>query len=624
MLKTVLTLLAGTVICVNIMAETATQTDWSGGPGISGPVMDWGNMFDMEVGINWYRAAGKLSLEYIPPIENPVHETYTRANHAIPADFDGDGDMDVLGASGRYSPPYFYTGRVDWWENLDSTGTSWTRHTIDDDFESAPSVYPVDVDGDGDCDVIGTARGYINDLVWWENADSLGITWIEHTIPTSLQEGSSIYAADMDGDEYMDIICTDVSYGDVIWLENADGTGTNWIEHTIDGGFGGAEAVYAIDMDDDEDMDVVGAAFEHDDITWWENMDGVGINWTEHAVDGNFDGARSVYAADMDGDGDMDVQGASWNDWEIAWWENLDGAGINWDRHLVSGSFNYAFAVHAADIDGDDDADILGAAYFGDDITWWENTDGSGANLVEHTVDDNFDGARDVCTGDMDGDGDLDILGAAHEAGDISWWDVTCCTPSGELVSSIFDTDTLAQWDSLTWISETPYETSLSFQVRSSLDPIEMGEWSDDIEVPGNLSAYLTDGDRYVQYKVYLETPNPANSPVLEEVTITWTGMLDVGNLVGVEQPSEFCLYPNFPNPFNAATVIKYSLPQAGPVMLTIHNILGQKVATIFDESQQTGHQKVSWGANSFPSGIYFAQLKSGSEIKTIKMVLLK
>lgn len=88
--------------------------------------------------------------------------------------------------------------------------------------------------------------------------------------------------------------------------------------------------------------------------------------------------------------------------------------------------------------------------------------------------------------------------------------------------------------------------------------------------------------------------------------------------------PSDFVLYPAYPNPFNAVTVLKYSLPQPGPMALTIHNILGQKIATIFDGPQQAGFHTIRWDANSFPSGIYFTQLKSGNDIKTIKMVLLK
>jgi len=65
---------------------------------------------------------------------------------------------------------------------------------------------------------------------------------------------------------------------------------------------------------------VRGAAGFANDITWWEN-DGE-QNFTEHTIAANFDGANSVYAADIDSDGDMDVLGAAWGADEITWWES--------------------------------------------------------------------------------------------------------------------------------------------------------------------------------------------------------------------------------------------------------------------------------------------------------------
>jgi len=101
------------------LPQTATQTDWSEGPGISGPVSNWGNAFDMEIGVNWYSFTGALNLAFSSPMEHTVIGSYVRASHALPVDIDGDGDKDILGAAGRYSPPYFFSGRIDWWENVD-------------------------------------------------------------------------------------------------------------------------------------------------------------------------------------------------------------------------------------------------------------------------------------------------------------------------------------------------------------------------------------------------------------------------------------------------------------------------------------------------------------------------
>ena len=95
--------------------------------------------------------------------------------------------------------------------------------------------------------------------------------------------------------------------------------------------------------------------------------------WTEHTVDGTFDNATSVFAADVDGDGDMDVLGAAFGDDEIAWWENTAGDGTAWTEHTVDGAFDGAFSVYATDVDGDGDMDVLGAAFFAGGIAWWES-----------------------------------------------------------------------------------------------------------------------------------------------------------------------------------------------------------------------------------------------------------
>jgi len=99
--------------------------------------------------------------------------------------------------------------------------------------------------------------------------------------------------------------------------------------HTVDILFDGAISVYSEDIDGDGDMDVLGAACFADDITWWENSEadtGSGIYWIRHIIDGDFDYARSVHSEDVDNDGDMDVIGAAWDDSVIVWWENEDGS----------------------------------------------------------------------------------------------------------------------------------------------------------------------------------------------------------------------------------------------------------------------------------------------------------
>jgi len=88
--------------------------------------------------------------------------------------------------------------------------------------------------------------------------------------------------------------------------------------------------------------------------------------------------------------------------------------------------------------------------------------------------------------------------------------------------------------------------------------------------------------------------------------------------------PEEFLLLPNYPNPFNSATVIKYRLPTSCYVQLEIYNLVGQRVATLVDQRQPAGHHSVTWNASSLSSGIYFYRLQVGDSVQTRKMVVIK
>ncbi|UCC78960.1 MAG: T9SS type A sorting domain-containing protein [Candidatus Zixiibacteriota bacterium] len=88
--------------------------------------------------------------------------------------------------------------------------------------------------------------------------------------------------------------------------------------------------------------------------------------------------------------------------------------------------------------------------------------------------------------------------------------------------------------------------------------------------------------------------------------------------------PNIFILHQNHPNPFNAATAIRYSLPYESEIRLSIYNILGRKIEILFEGTQNPGEHIITWDASHLPSGIYFARLETRCRTENIKMVLLK
>jgi hypothetical protein len=338
-------------------------------------------------------------------VKHTIEGDYNGARFVHAIDLDGDGDIDVLGAAG-------IAADITWFEN--DGDENFTEHTIDGNYVGAIIVHAIDLDSDGDIDVLGAAS--MDDIAWYENDGDENFT--KHVID-AFDGARSIYAIDLDDDGDVDFLGAAFAADEIAWWEN-DGD-ENFTKHNIEVSFNGAYSVYAIDLDDDNDIDVLGTAYIAGDIVWFEN-DG-DENFTKHNIDVSFAGAQSVYAIDVDDDNDIDVLGAAVLDNDITWWEN-DGD-ENFTEHTIAGSYYSASIICGRDLDGDDDIDVYGAGYnaaaTAADLSWWEN-DGD-ENFTEHTIDTLFDGARCIYAIDLDDDNDIDILGAAYVADDICWWE---------------------------------------------------------------------------------------------------------------------------------------------------------------------------------------------------------
>ena len=133
------------------------------------------------------------------------------------------------------------------------------------------------------------------------------------------------------------------------------------------------------------------------------------------------DGARSVVAADIDEDGDLDVLSASQLDDTVGWFENLDGAGAFGARVEISTLAGGAASVVAPDIDGDGDLDALAAAAGDSTVLWYENEmiHQSALFPLETAVPSPDDPISAGLAADFDGDGDPDL--ALVRNGSLEW-----------------------------------------------------------------------------------------------------------------------------------------------------------------------------------------------------------
>jgi len=203
----------------------------------------------------------------------------------------------------------------------------------------------------------------------------------------------------------------------IAWHQNQNLSQLEFKVHVIDADFRGVSSVYSADIDGDGDVDVLGAAVYLNQIACWENLDVGSGSFYKHTIDGDFYMADKVYAADLDGDGDIDVLGGSYQGNEIAWWENTQSD--TFTKHLIDGDFKRSASVLGVDMDNDGDMDVLGASKLDNDIVWWEN-DGS-ENFAKKIVDDNFLSVNRVYAADIDSDGDIDVVGV--RSSQVAWWE---------------------------------------------------------------------------------------------------------------------------------------------------------------------------------------------------------
>lgn len=181
-----------------------------------------------------------------------VDTTMAAAHFVLPADFDADGDLDLLATSEA-------TGTVAWFEH--DGQFNFVKRTIDADLAAAYPASVTDLDADGDFDVL--AGGYKADRYVWYRNDGLGGF---SPIDIDRRNGPhSIVADDVDRDGDLDLITATQKANSISWYENVGGPAFS--EHTIDSASIKAKSALPVDIDGDGDTDIVSASYGDDIVS---------------------------------------------------------------------------------------------------------------------------------------------------------------------------------------------------------------------------------------------------------------------------------------------------------------------------------------------------------------------
>lgn len=310
---------------------------------------------------------------------------------------------------------YVYTISINTFSQI-----NFQEHVVTTSINSPRSVYTVDINGDGDLDLLFNGS---NELVWSENLDGQGNYDLPQIISTSFNGSNSIYPEDIDNDGDIDVISTEWEAGIVAWYENTDGLGNFDPKQIITTDVNFVTSVYAADLDSDGDLDVISTSNHPDKLAWYENLDGLGDFGAQNIISLTHNTPNVINAVDLDNDGDVDVICTSWYDGKIAWYENIDGLGNFGTQQVITWQIG-ADHTMAIDIDNDNDYDILTSSYdFGGKLGWFENIDSSGTFGPEQIIQTYKTLPKSVTAADLDNDGDVDVLYADGEIDKIAWYE---------------------------------------------------------------------------------------------------------------------------------------------------------------------------------------------------------
>lgn len=336
------------------------------------------------------------------------------------ADLDQDGTPDVIATEGRR--------HLVLWLRRQADGT-FIEQPIGEPVAGAVHAEVVDIDGDGDNDVLVASMGYvppsnqrIGAVVVLENLGDM--TFRNHVIIENTYRVTDVQAGDLDGDGDLDLAVGKFGYleGQVTWLENRGNwqfTETSLLE------LSGAIHTPVVDIDGDGDLDIIALISQDWEEVYCFQNDGKG-RFTSRVLHGSTNkdyGSSGLTVADLDRDGDPDLVYTNGDGFDYSTPGARPWHGVQWLENDGRGSFRYhrignfagAYSPLVIDFDGDGDRDIVSVSGFND----WTNPAAVTMVCFENDGQQRFT-ARPLAfnpshlividAADFDGDGQLDLV----------------------------------------------------------------------------------------------------------------------------------------------------------------------------------------------------------------------
>lgn len=366
---------------------------------------------------------------------------YTYSYACVAADLDGDGDLDLTSSDAEPNSNLYL---------LTNDGKGSFRHSfiqkyaMQDDQPIRLERHAIgDINRDGRPDVV-IVDNLKWDIRWFENPGSEKIAepWTLHRVCAAKEIPGSydVALADLDGDGDLDVAASSWRFGNRFdWFENAGapGDGSRFVRHEIEGQIGETRTIAVADFNRDGRPDLLGTSRTGNQIVWYANSGKPAAKpWQKTVIDEKTLAPAHGHPTDLDGDGDLDVVMAfgiaagvgndSADSHQVAWYENVGqlGLGTEWKKHSIAASFPQGFEAVAGDLDGDGDQDVVATGWSPQGrIAWFENGGDPRGAWKLHAIKDLWPNAVTVILADLDKDGRLDIAACAERgANELRWW----------------------------------------------------------------------------------------------------------------------------------------------------------------------------------------------------------
>jgi hypothetical protein len=355
-------------------------------------------------------------------VQHVVDTEVAGAIDVLSVDLDGDGDEDLVVAAGDGNTVY-------WFRNDGShSPVEFTRLVIDDNVPGVLSLSVADLDGDRLSDVV--AAGSAGRIAWWRQVhDGEDVTWERHDVDNTFAGANDVAVGDVDGDGRLDVIAAAAADLDVIrWWQN-DGLeipGFDMMSGAIYE-LPGAAGLAPVDINLDGALDFAAVSPESS-VVWAENDGGDPPTFSQHIIANESVGPpdpQRIIAADMNGDGMPDLIVSDPDSGQIVLFLNLDG-GDTWQPVPLPDLIPGVLGLAASDVDGDGDLDLFSTtdSSQGGGFMLWRNDGGDPPTFSPTSIADPVDdyrGAAALAGADIDGDGDIDLAAVARSTDTLVW-----------------------------------------------------------------------------------------------------------------------------------------------------------------------------------------------------------